>query len=112
MSGDLTIHAVQQQAWANKLAKGFNTVDAALEFGLAYGELAEAFDAWRKGESSLGEELADVLLYLVALAQMNGVDLEGETRRKLAINAAREYRTGSNGTLRKVGADVQEAPGV
>jgi hypothetical protein len=28
------IHGIQQRAWANKVAKGFNTSDVALEFGL------------------------------------------------------------------------------
>lgn len=37
----------------------------------------------------LGEELADVLLYLVRLADVAGVDLGGEASRKLAKNDAR-----------------------
>jgi hypothetical protein len=31
------IGSVQRQAWENKLAKGFNTTDVALEFGLLTG---------------------------------------------------------------------------
>jgi NTP pyrophosphatase (non-canonical NTP hydrolase) len=36
-----------------------------LEFCLLQGEVAEAFDAWRKGLESLGEELADVMIYFM-----------------------------------------------
>ncbi|NCT85266.1 MAG: nucleotide pyrophosphohydrolase [Comamonadaceae bacterium] len=35
----------------------------------------------------LGEELSDVLLYLVQIADHGGVDLEAAVERKLALNA-------------------------
>lgn len=98
---DLTIRDVQVAAWANKLAKGFNTIDVALEFGLLTGEVGEAFTAWRKRQPDLGEEIADVLLYLVSLAEMNGVDLQAEVEAKLAKNAHRTYTRDSNGVLTK-----------
>jgi len=34
---------------------------------LLHGEVAEAFDAWRKGREDVGEELADVAIYLLGL---------------------------------------------
>ncbi|MGY1684424.1 nucleotide pyrophosphohydrolase [Geodermatophilus sp. SYSU D00867] len=37
----------------------------------------------------LGEEMADVLLYLLRLADVVGVDLAGATRGKLAVNENR-----------------------
>ncbi|WP_234350595.1 MazG nucleotide pyrophosphohydrolase domain-containing protein [Streptomyces sp. XY66] len=46
-----------------------------------------------------GEELADVFLYLVAIAEMQGVDLGEEVARKIEKNARREYTAGANGTL-------------
>jgi hypothetical protein len=42
------IRSAQRAAWANKLAKGFNTTGVPLEFCLLSGEVAEAFDAWRR----------------------------------------------------------------
>jgi NTP pyrophosphatase (non-canonical NTP hydrolase) len=42
---------------------------------LLHGEVAESFQAWRRAQPDLGEELADVALYLFELAQMNGVTL-------------------------------------
>lgn len=91
------IREIQAAAWKNKLAKGFNTTDVPLEFCYLNAEVAEAFDAWRKGRDDLGEELADVALFLVSLAEMNGVDLQTEVERKLAKNAGRTYAIGAGG---------------
>jgi NTP pyrophosphatase (non-canonical NTP hydrolase) len=93
------IRSVQQQAWDNKQAKGFNVSDVPLEFGLLTAEIGEAFTAWRKRLPDFGEELADVLIYLAGLAQMTGIDLSGEVERKLAKNAARRYFTDDRGVL-------------
>jgi NTP pyrophosphatase (non-canonical NTP hydrolase) len=85
------IRDIQKRAWENKLAKGFNTSDVALEFGLLTAEVGEAFTAWRKRLPDFGEELADVFLYLVAVAEMNGIDLDTEVDRKIAKNKHRIY---------------------
>lgn len=65
------------------------------------GEAAEVVEhfQWRTGDESadlpeadhaeVALELADVLLYLVRLADVLGVDLAEAARRKLAINEAR-----------------------
>lgn len=73
--------------------------------GLLQGEVAEAFDAWRKGRGSVGEELADVALFLFSLAEMTGVDLQGEVEAKIATNARRAYSRLPNGTLVKDGRE-------
>jgi NTP pyrophosphatase (non-canonical NTP hydrolase) len=96
------IAAVQHQAWANKLAKDFNTTDVALEFGLLVAEVGEAFTAWRRQQPGLGEELADVMIFLAGLAEMTGVDLGAEVARKLAANEARVYRRDPRGVLERV----------
>ena len=98
----MDIRAVQDQAWDNKHAKGFNVTDVALEFGLLTAEVSEAFTAWRCRLPDFGEELADILIYLAGLAEMTGVDLGAEVERKLAKNAARVYRTGPDGVPRRV----------
>jgi hypothetical protein len=95
------IRSAQQHAWQNKLAKGFNIIDVPLEFCLLNGEIAEAFDAWRKGRQDLAEELADIAIYLLGLAEMTGVDLQDAVEAKLAVNKARTYRRLPNGTLAK-----------
>jgi NTP pyrophosphatase (non-canonical NTP hydrolase) len=91
------IQLAQKLAWENKTTKGFNTTDVPLEFGLLTAEIGEAFTAWRKGLPDFGEELADVFLYLAALAEMNGVDLGDEVARKIEKNTRRTYQRNENG---------------
>ena len=96
----MDIGSGQRLAWENKTVKGFNTTDVPLEICLLQGEVTEAFDAWRKGRENLGEELADIAIYLFGLAQMTGVDLQGEVEAKLAKNTARRYRQLSPAKIR------------
>jgi hypothetical protein len=98
----------QKLAWENKVAKGFNTSDVPLEFCLLQGEVAEAFDAWRKHPDSLGEELADAVIYLLGLAEMTGVDLQEAVESKISTNASRTYRRLSNGVMVKDGSGAEE----
>jgi hypothetical protein len=102
----MDIRSGQKLAWENKVAKGFNTTDVPLEFCLLQGEVAEAFDAWRKERGSLGEELADVAIYLFGLAEMTGVDLQEKVEAKIAKNASRVYRRLPSGVLVKDGAET------
>jgi hypothetical protein len=97
------IRSAQLLAWENKVAKGFNLTDVPLEFCLLQGEVAEAFDSWRKGRVDVGEEMADVAIYLLGLAQMTGVDLQDEIEAKIARNAECGYRRLPNGLLAKSG---------
>jgi NTP pyrophosphatase (non-canonical NTP hydrolase) len=96
------IATVQRLAWENKVAKDFNTTDVALEFGLLTAEVGEAFTAWRKRLPDVGEELADVLIYVTCLAEMTGVALDAEVERKLAKNATRQYCRDARGVLLRV----------
>lgn len=88
----------QRRAWANKLAKGFNTTDVPMEFCLLAEESAEAFRKWRKMQPGVGEELADIAIFLLGLAEMLGVDLGSEVDAKLAVNWQRAYVRLPNGT--------------
>ena len=95
-----SLREMQKAAYQNKLDKGFNVTDVHKEFCLLYGEVAEAYDAYRKKQHSVGEELADVAIYLMGLAEILGVDLQAEVQRKMAINRARVYEN-KNGVLLK-----------
>ena len=53
-----------------------------------------------RAEPGLGEELADVAIYLLGLAEILHVDLESEIVRKIEINRKRKYVT-ENGVLKK-----------
>lgn len=83
---------MQKEIWKNKLEKGFNTTNVEKEFCLLYGEVAEAYEAYRKKKDDLNEELADVAIYLMGLSEMLGYDLEEEIRKKVAKNAKRIYK--------------------
>lgn len=93
----MEIRDAQQRAWDNKITKGFNTTNVTLEFGLLTAEVGEAFTAWRKQLPDFGEELADVALYLMSLAEMNSIDLDVEIERKIAKNERRVYQTNALG---------------
>ncbi|MFE9119844.1 MazG-like family protein [Streptomyces sp. NPDC007172] len=102
----MDIRSAQRLAWENKREKGFNTTDVPLEFGLLTAEVGEAFTAWRKQLPDYGEELADVFLYLTALAEMSGIDLETEVERKIAKNRERVYTRDARGVLHRVEGDT------
>lgn len=97
----MDVRSAQKLVMENKHVKGFNTTDVPLEFCLLQGEIAEAFDAWRKDRPDVGEELADAAIYLFGLADMIGVDLQDEVEAKMIKNAGRSYRRLPNGVLVK-----------
>ena len=74
----MNLREAQKAIYQNKVDKGFNTSDVNKEFCLLYGEVAEAYDAWRKKKENVGEELADVAIYLLGLSEILGVDLAEE----------------------------------
>ncbi len=88
----MNLKQVQKEVWQNKLNKGFNTTNVEKEFCLLYGEVAEAFDAYRKKKEDLNEELADIAIYLLGLSEMLGFDLEEEIMRKVSKNEKRVYK--------------------
>ena len=104
----MDISRAQQLAWTNKVNKGFNTTDIPLEFGLLVVEVSEAFTAWRHGKPDVGEELADVALFLMGVAQMMGKDLNREVERKIAKNDARSYVRDAHGVPTRVGEGVTD----
>lgn len=82
---------IQKDVWQNKINKGFNTTDIEKEFYFLYGEVAEAYEAYRK-KDDLGEELADVAIYLLGLSEMLDFDLEDEIMKKVSKNERRVYK--------------------
>lgn len=86
------LNKIQKEIYKNKVEKGFNVTDINKEFCLAYGELGEAYEAWRKKKDDLGEELADVAIYLLGLSEILKIDLEKEISHKIYKNSKREYK--------------------
>lgn len=91
---------LQKAVYENKVNHGFNVTDLNMEFCLAYGELGEAYMAWLKQKDDLGEELADVSIYLLGISEMLGIDLEKEILNKIEKNKRRIYKK-VNGVLIK-----------
>ena len=88
----MNLKQIQKEVWQNKLNKGFNTTNVEKEFCFLYGEVAEAFDAYRKKKDDLNEELADIASYLLGLSEMLGFDLEDEIMKKVSKNEKRVYK--------------------
>lgn len=91
---------LQKDVYQNKINHGFNVTDINFEFCLAYGEMAEAYDAYLKHKEDLGEELADVVIYLMGISEILNIDLEKEIENKIKKNAKRKYKK-VNGVLLK-----------
>lgn len=83
---------LQKQIYQNKVDKGFNVTDVNKEICLTYGEVAEAYEAWRKQKDDLGEELSDIAIYLLGLSEILGINLEEEISKKVYKNSKREYK--------------------
>lgn len=88
----MNLKNIQKEIYQNKVDKGFNITDVNKEFCLIYAEVAEAYEAWRKNKDDLGEELADVAIYLLGLSEILDINLEDEISKKVYKNSKREYK--------------------
>lgn len=92
---------LQKEVYDNKVRHGFNVKDLNMEFCLAHGELSEAYIAWLKKQDDVGEELADVAIYLLGISEMLNIDLGKEIDKKIKKNKKRVYKLNSKGVLVK-----------
>lgn len=99
----MNLKETQKEIYKNKIEKGFNVTDINKEFCFLYGEVGEAYDAYRKNKDDLGEELADIAIYLLGLSEILGIDLESEIENKILKNKNRVYKK-INGVNIKVDA--------
>lgn len=88
----LDIKQLQKEVVENKKNHGFNTSDINKEFCFLYGEVSESYNAFLKEKPDFGEELADVAIYLLGIAELTGVDLESEILQKVEKNKNRTYK--------------------
>lgn len=77
----MKLSEMQKAIYQNKIDHQFNVTNIEKEFLALYGEIGEAFDAYRK-QQEVGEELADVAIYLLGLAEILSIDLEAEIHKK------------------------------
>ncbi len=97
----IDLKKMQRDIMDNKRKQGFNTTNVDTEFLLAYGEVAEAYNAWRLQKSDLGEEIADVAIYLLGISEILDIDLEKEIYKKVEKNSHRRYNV-SNGVATRI----------
>ncbi len=88
----IDLKELQKKIYQNKLDKGFNVTDVNKEFCLIYGEVSEAYEAWRKKKDDVGEEIADIAIYLIGLSEILKIDFEKELLKKVNKNKHREYK--------------------
>ncbi|MBP9715114.1 MAG: hypothetical protein KBD52_01310 [Candidatus Pacebacteria bacterium] len=88
----IDLKQLQKEVMENKIEKGFNTKNVALEFCRAHEELSEAFSKHNKNQDGVAEEFADVMIFILGMCESMGFDLEKELVRKIEINKNRKYK--------------------
>lgn len=101
----MDLNEMQKEVWENKVNKGFNLTNVEKEFCYIYGEVGEAYEAYLKKKDDLGEELADIGLYLLGLSNMLGFSLKEQMEKKLEKIKKRVYTRDENGVLHKKEGD-------
>lgn len=88
----IELKKIQSEAIDNKIKQGFDTTDICKEFCLLYGEVGVAYEDYRKKKDDLGEELADVAIYLLGISKILNIDLESEILKKIDINSKKSMK--------------------
>ncbi len=84
--------ALQKAVYDNKVAHGWNVTNIHEEFCLLQTEITEAYHAYfHETPEAFAEELADVAIYLMGMAEIAGVDLETALVKKIEKNSHRRY---------------------
>lgn len=83
----------QKEIIQNKKNHGWEIGLIEQEFCLLYGEVSEAYEAYKKSfpKNELGSELADIAIYLLGLSDMLGFSLAEEIEKKMETNRHRKY---------------------
>ena len=92
----MTIAYMQQEAYRNAREHGFHDVGTTFgdRIAMIHSELSEAMEEQRSSTPStardgIGEELADAVIRIGDLAEIQGIDLQSEIAIKMEINKGR-----------------------
>lgn len=88
----IDLKELSEIVYMNKLEKHFNVTDIPMEICYLHGEVSEIWDAYIRKKGSVGEEMADVMIYLLGLSKILNVDLEKELMQKIEKNRRRVYQ--------------------
>jgi len=98
MSGEgKGLNALRDEAWRIAENHGFHEGNRsrAMVLALIHSEVSEALEADREGDGiEYGEELADIIIRVLDHAGEEGIDIEGEVRRKMEMNRERDHKHG------------------
>lgn len=87
----IDLKELQKEVMRNKIEKGFNTTDVAVEFCRAHEEMSEAYSKFSKNQDGVAEEFADVAIFVLGMCEILGYDLEKELIKKIEKNKSRKY---------------------
>ncbi len=87
----IDLRELQKEVMRNKIEKGFNTTDVAVEFCRAHEEMSEAYSKFSKNQDGVAEEFADVAIFVLGMCEILGYDLETELIKKIEKNKDRKY---------------------
>ncbi len=93
----MRLDEMQQEAHRNSREKGFwdTPPNLAEKLALIHSEVSEALEELRKPDSpGIGEELADVVIRVMDLAEYLGINLELEIAQKMERNKLRAHKHG------------------
>ena len=82
---------LQKEALKNKQRHHFDYSSIEREFLRMHGEMAEAFEAYYKKKDDFGEELADIAIFLLGIAEITHIDLGEAILKKMEKNRNRVY---------------------
>ncbi|MBS4462065.1 hypothetical protein JXA27_05775 [Aerococcaceae bacterium zg-B36] len=98
---DINLVDLQKRVLQNKINHGFNTTDLKFEILLLYSEVNELFKGWlKKDTENMAEELADIMIYVLGIAEMLEVDLSEKLLEKMDINERRVYHKDGSKTVK------------
>jgi NTP pyrophosphatase (non-canonical NTP hydrolase) len=87
----IDLKELQKEVMRNKIEKGFNTTDVAVEFCRAHEEMSEAYSKFSKNQDGVAEEFADVAIFVLGMCEILGYDLGKELIQKIEKNKSRKY---------------------
>ena len=91
---ELVKQFVKEKGWDKKESrKPQSPKNLAVSIAIEAGELLECFQ-WSEVAclESIEEEMADILIYLLQLANVTGIDLEEAFKKKLSVNYKRDWK--------------------
>ena len=90
---------IQREVHENEVRLGRNNVNIEKKFCIVYGKIGEAYEAYYKNLGTFEEELANVAICLMDIAETNAIDLGDECVKKVNKNKGRKYKKNQLGYM-------------